>query len=189
MKVLNVLVIMAVSSATGPVHAQDDFGCGKLVTDVEGGCFLFVPAVGGPYTLDNYGGFVNGDSVHVLGTPGSIANPCNWCGTYQYDCLHDVVIFACEAAGSCCADRTGNANGQGGEEPTISDISALIDALFITGNCSKLPCLLEADVNRSGGCDPTCADITISDVSSLIDCLFIWPGGCEMSTPSCLVCP
>ena len=33
--------------------------------------------------------------------------------------------------------------------------------------------LEEADVNQSGGANPTCDDITISDISILIDYLFI----------------
>jgi len=71
-------------------------------------------------------------------------------------------------------DRVGDANGQSGDEPTISDISVMIDAKFITGTCEgKITCLAEADVNQSGGPDPTCDDITISDISSLIDYLFI----------------
>jgi|GEM_PF-4194419 len=78
----------------------------------------------------------------------------------------------CQA--TCCVERVGDANGQGGDEPTISDISVMIDAKFITGTCEgKIACLAEADVNQSGGTDPTCDDITISDISSLIDYLFI----------------
>jgi len=86
----------------------------------------------------------------------------------------------------CCVARVGDANGQGGDEPTISDISTLIDAKFITGTCEgKMSCLAEADVNQSGGADPTCGDITISDISSLIDYLFIT--GPESATlPDCL---
>jgi PKD repeat protein len=74
----------------------------------------------------------------------------------------------------CCVGRVGDANGQGGDEPTISDISILIDTKFITGTCDGIiSCLAEADVNQSGGSDPTCDDITISDISTLIDYLFI----------------
>jgi hypothetical protein len=75
---------------------------------------------------------------------------------------------------NCCSQRVGDANGSGEDEPTISDISVMIDAKFITGTCDgKIQCLTEADVNQSGGSDPTCDDITISDISSLIDYLFI----------------
>jgi len=89
----------------------------------------------------------------------------------QEDLNENNVGDICEG---CCVDRVGDANGQGGDEPTISDISILIDAKFITGTCEgKITCLAEADVNQSGGSDPTCDDITISDISSLIDYLFI----------------
>ena len=73
----------------------------------------------------------------------------------------------------CCLGRVGDANGQGGDEPTISDISVIIDALFISGNPGIIACLAEADVNQSGGADPQPEDLTISDISILIDYLFI----------------
>jgi|GEM_PF-2710060 len=73
----------------------------------------------------------------------------------------------------CCVDRVGDANGSGGDEPTISDASTMIDMLFLTGDPLVVNCLGEADVNRSGGVEPIEDDITISDVSTLIDYLFI----------------
>ncbi len=74
----------------------------------------------------------------------------------------------------CCVGRVGDANGIGGDEPTIGDISAMIDAIFITGTCDGiLNCLTEADLNQSGGANPTCNDITIGDISILIDYVFI----------------
>ncbi len=76
-------------------------------------------------------------------------------------------------ATSCCSGRVGDANGEGGDEPTIGDISILIDALFIGGDAGIIGCLLEADINQSGGTGPIAADITIGDISGLIDYLFI----------------
>jgi photosystem II stability/assembly factor-like uncharacterized protein len=91
---------------------------------------------------------------------------------------------ACGGEPSCCADRVGDANGLGGDEPTIGDASLMIDAKFITGTCDGvLPCLLEADINQSGGAEPTCDDITIGDISTLIDYLFIT--GPSMGLPAC----
>ncbi len=82
--------------------------------------------------------------------------------------------FYTDVAVSCCNGRVGDANGIGGDEPTIGDVSALIDAKFISGSCTGiLSCLPEADVNQSGGTNPTCDDITIGDISVLIDNLFI----------------
>jgi hypothetical protein len=40
---------------------------------------------------------------------------------------------------SCCYGRVGDANGSGADEPTIGDISILIDYLFITGSSLGLP--------------------------------------------------
>jgi len=74
----------------------------------------------------------------------------------------------------CCEGRVGDANGLGGDEPTIGDVSVMIDAKFITGTCDGIiDCLTEGDVNQSGGKEATCDDITIGDISILIDYLFI----------------
>ncbi len=78
-------------------------------------------------------------------------------------------------ATGCCVDRVGDANGLGGDEPTIGDVSVMIDAKFITGTCDGIiECLDEADVNQSGPPKAaTCGDVTIGDISILIDYLFI----------------
>ena len=76
-----------------------------------------------------------------------------------------------QAPPPCCVGTVGDANGTGGNEPTISDISTIIDFLFITG--TPVPCLAEADANTSGGTEPTPGDITVSDISVIIDYLFI----------------
>ncbi|MCD6249657.1 MAG: hypothetical protein J7J98_04915 [candidate division Zixibacteria bacterium] len=86
---------------------------------------------------------------------------------------------------TCCQGRVGDANGVGGDEPTIGDISVMIDAKFITGACDGIiGCLKEADINQSGGADPTCNDITIGDISMLIDYLFIT--GSSLGLADCL---
>ena len=83
-------------------------------------------------------------------------------------------LVLAEPAGSCCVDRVGDANGSGEDEPTIGDISLMIEAKYISGFCDGLlDCLAEADANQSGGSDPICDDITIGDISLLIDYLFI----------------
>ncbi len=87
---------------------------------------------------------------------------------------------------TCCRGRVGDANNSGDEEPTIGDISVLIDAKFITGSCVGIvACLTEADINQSGSMNPTCDDVTIGDISTLIDYLFITGSG-SMTLPSCL---
>lgn len=75
---------------------------------------------------------------------------------------------------ACCEGRVGDANGLGGDEPTIGDVSVLIDALFINSTCIDIvACVGEADVNQSGGTEPECEDVTIGDISVLVDYLFI----------------
>ncbi len=87
---------------------------------------------------------------------------------------------------SGCVGRVGDANGVGGDEPTIGDVSTMIDTKFITGSCESVSiCLREADINQSGGGSPTCDDITIGDISILIDYLFITGSG-NMTLPNCL---
>jgi len=86
---------------------------------------------------------------------------------------------------TCCDGRVGNPNGVGGDEPTIGDVSVMVDAKFISGSCDGIiECLKEGDINQSGGVDPTCDDITIGDISTLIDYLFIT--GPSLGLPDCL---
>lgn len=89
----------------------------------------------------------------------------------------------------CCVGRVGDANGIGGDEPTITDITAIIDAKFISPeHCEDwLLCVQEADINQSGGLTPTCDDITIGDIAILIDYLFIT--GSSLGLPDCLEPP
>jgi len=88
----------------------------------------------------------------------------------------------------CCVGRVGDANGVSGDEPTISDISVLIRVLYIDSDWTLIPCLMEADVNSSGGCNPTQEDITISDIAWLIDYL-LYADGRIVWWPNCPDCP
>jgi len=83
---------------------------------------------------------------------------------------------------TCCVERVGDANGEGGDDPTIGDVSLMIDALFITASEAVLltepACIEEADINLSSQnapshWPPVWDDITIGDISALIDALFI----------------
>ncbi len=85
----------------------------------------------------------------------------------------------------CCLGRVGDANMSGNSEPTIGDISAIIDAKFITNTCEGvIDCIAEADIDQSGGVAPTCDDVTIGDITILIDYLFI-TGRDNMDLPEC----
>ncbi len=91
----------------------------------------------------------------------------------QEDANENGIGDACDA---CCIGKVGDVNGAGGDNPTIGDVSLLIDALFISVDVSMLPCLAEADANLSGtNLNPPLGpeDITIGDLSLLIDLLFI----------------
>jgi hypothetical protein len=78
----------------------------------------------------------------------------------------------------------GDVNGSGADEPTIGDVSMLIDVLFIASNPYLAACWAECDVNQSGGSSPGATDITIGDITMLIDYLFIT--GESMGLPTCL---
>jgi hypothetical protein len=74
-------------------------------------------------------------------------------------------------ASTCCTGIVGDANYNGGYEPTISDIVTIVDHLFISR--APLACYEEADANRSGGPGPKPSDVTISDIALLVDHLFV----------------
>jgi len=93
----------------------------------------------------------------------------------------------------CCEGRVGDANGLSGDEPTIGDVSLIIDALFITATEAPLTtppaCMAEADINLSSQnppahWPPVYDDITVGDISALIDYLFIT--GSSLGLPACL---
>jgi bacillolysin len=95
----------------------------------------------------------------------------------QADSNSDGIGDAC-----CCVGSVGDVNADGASEPTIGDVSTVIDFLFLSGN--PLSCYNEADVNQSGSGNAGPSDITISDVSVLIDFLFIT--GSSLGLPNCL---
>jgi len=84
-------------------------------------------------------------------------------------------VRGCSA--SCCVDRVGDANMSleaPPDEISLGDIMLLVDVKFISGDCTKLTCILEADVNQDGGANPTCDDhVTLGDIMTLVDFLFI----------------
>lgn len=80
----------------------------------------------------------------------------------QADLNENNIGDACE---SCCRGDRGNADCSEIEEPDISDITRLIDFLYITH--LELCCEEEADADGSGG------EPDISDITRLIDFLYI----------------
>lgn len=80
----------------------------------------------------------------------------------------------------CCLDKAGNVDCSEIEEPDISDITRLIDNLYISHE--ELCCLEEADVNGSGDYPD------ISDITAIIDHLYLShkePGDCSSIIDKC----
>ena len=82
----------------------------------------------------------------------------------------------------CCQLRVGDVNQDGTDEPSLGDIMTTVDFLFISGN--PLGCVLEADIDQSGGASPATEDITMGDIMMLVDYLFLT--GPEVGLPDCL---
>ncbi|MBN1211313.1 MAG: thrombospondin type 3 repeat-containing protein [candidate division Zixibacteria bacterium] len=93
-----------------------------------------------------------------------IGDSCDNCPeTYnreQEDANHDNIGDAC-----CCIGSAGNTDCSEDEVPDISDITRLIDYLYLTH--APLCCPNEADCNGSGGEEPD-----ISDITALINYLY-----------------
>jgi hypothetical protein len=145
--------------ATGDVNRSGSVTIGDATALLD---FFFISGAGFicPYEAD-----VNGDCVVDRSDLIAIL-----------DCLNPPWHPDCFSTETCCNPVLkpcclGDPNRSGGE-PTIADISAMIDAKFITGDCNSI-CISGADLNGSGGDSPTCNDITITDISILIDCLFL----------------
>ncbi|MFZ5980993.1 MAG: FG-GAP repeat domain-containing protein [Candidatus Zixiibacteriota bacterium] len=79
--------------------------------------------------------------------------------------LDDVKVTNFLCSPSCCIGETGNVNCDPGEIVDISDITRLIDFLYISHN--PLCCPEEADPNGTGG------DSDIADITKLIDYLYL----------------
>ncbi len=148
-------------------------GCYFEETDTDGDTV--------PDCVDICPGYDDTEDPDLDGVPSGCDNCPDMNNPDQKDDNGNQIGDVCE---TCCRDRVGNSNGVGGDEPTIGDISTMIDALFIGGDPGVIVCLPEADVNQSGGIDPQPGDVTIGDISTLIDYLFIT--GPSQGLPNCL---
>ncbi|MBN1213745.1 MAG: hypothetical protein JXA92_14320, partial [candidate division Zixibacteria bacterium] len=75
------------------------------------------------------------------------------------------LVFGSVIYSGCCIGLTGNADCSGEETPDISDITRLIDYLYLSHD--PLCCPEEADIDGSGG------EPDISDITRLIDFLYL----------------
>jgi len=172
---IGVLTVVVVLALPGGSRSQGCIATGDV--DCSGG----PPTIGDVSAMVDF--FIDTGTVPPCPYQMDITGDCVVDRTdfwYLMSCLLDPDVPPCPQVPTCCdpvLDRfccsggLGDPNGSRGE-PTIGDISVIIDAKFITSNCDNI-CISAADINRSGGSNPTCNDITIGDISMLIDCLFI----------------
>lgn len=66
----------------------------------------------------------------------------------------------------CCVGRTGNVNGDPGDLVNLSDLTVLVNYLFVT--FQPIPCKAEANTNGDAACG-----INLSDVTVLVNYLFV----------------
>ncbi len=168
---LLVIVVLAAPSTS----AESFEGCGTFFRGVE--CVLF-QADDGHVLLTGTDHLPSPDRFYLTGTVWSCMSIC----MQGNECLTVETIGPCPDP-TCCVGKVGDINGNGGDIPTIGDLSALIEALFVVNDVTTLSCLAEADLNRSGGAAPLPGDISVGDVVSLIDYLFITGSG--LGLPDC----
>ncbi|MFZ5980995.1 MAG: CotH kinase family protein, partial [Candidatus Zixiibacteriota bacterium] len=124
--------------------SKDGESVGLYNTDASGNEVIDLITFGGQLTDVSYGRYPDGAvywTAMTAPTPGS----------------SNVV--------SCCVGTVGNVNCSESEDPDISDITRLIDFLYLSHE--ELCCPEEADANGSGG------NPDISDITRLIDYLYL----------------
>ncbi len=104
-----------------------------------------------------------------FGDPGFLASTCpidNCPEDFNPDQLDSEGDGTGDVCASCCEDFTGNVNCDDQEDVTISDLTRLIEWLYLNGD--DICCLEEANVNGSSD-----DKVNISDVTYLVSYLFL----------------
>jgi hypothetical protein len=113
------------------------------------------------------------------GAAGATPNPVtltNYAAFKQKLITYEGTYYPVLSAGSvklgcCVGPSVGNVDSSPDNLVTMSDLTALIDNLFIS--FAPISCVTEADVDLSGQPNPQADDINMSDLTILIDHLFI----------------
>ncbi len=131
--------------------------CGRVEVGFE--CTMFIPVDSSsffPYVLDNYFGHEDGD---IFRAKGYIVPTDYWvCMGFQW-IIHVTSISECG-----CVGMRGNCDGDMADEITISDLTFLVEYLFLNG---EAPINMdEADIDGSG-------EILITDITYLVNYMFL----------------
>jgi len=137
----------------------------RFTLDIQAGTAENLPPGSGPLIILQF-------KIETAGTAGD-SNDLSFDGYNDYEprFYGDVVDYQPKLAfgsvtySGCCIGTTGNADCSEEEIPDISDITRLIDYLYLSHD--PLCCLEEADVDGSGG------EPDISDIVALIDNLYL----------------
>ena len=147
------------SAAFAEITYLDYDSAGKRFTlDMEVGPSLYMSPSESPLIILQFS-IDDGDSgdVNTLFLDGYDTYLPVYHGVYtDYTPATKAPSVTCTKAG-CCTGTVGNVNCSEEEQPDITDITRLIDFLYLSH--AELCCLEEADANSSGG-EPDIADIT-----------------------------
>ena len=138
-----------------------------VASPIDAHLHLGAPCVSGPIQFGT--GFVSPTAnVWYLGTD----NIIDFLRGNLYLNVHSIPFPAGEirgqlaAATGCCEGGTGNVNADVGGTVNLSDLTVLVNSLFVTFD--PLPCVAEANINGDAACG-----ITLSDVTKLVNHLFV----------------
>ena len=148
------------------VQAQTNIdNCGILYSGVEGGCIIFHCETGVRYLVNDVSPYGSGDTVRITGLYIPSLSFC-----MQGKALRYVEMVSYCDNSDCCglytAGATGNINCDDGGNMNLSDITRLIDAVYISNEA--LCC--EGNGNIDGDVE---ARINLADITRLIDHVYI----------------
>ncbi|MEE8577117.1 MAG: hypothetical protein V3T31_07660 [candidate division Zixibacteria bacterium] len=128
------------------------------------------------FGTNNDGGCVDGSAL-IRGSSPTWMYSWQFFGSLPHDVSLRIYGYHCWETG-CCVYMTGDLAGPANVSPDISDLTALVNHLFVT--LDPLDCAGEANMNGDDACS-----IDISDLTALINNLFITFEDMPLCGPGC----